>query len=329
VCIYLERKTFFQGYIRIFFFEHKETHMEATPIRVSTITATASINTPIDSWTFFRTVPIVRGNCDGVVYADYRNASKDPLQTRGERPAQIRTRRTRSNHFGNQTTVVLRARIGQLTRHVNVKLFKNGSIQMTGLRCIDDGPIFLDALLDVLKGMSQDPGSLKASSFRVRLINSDFRVNMKIRREVLCAILNESFPSVRCHYEPCMYPGVKIEYFQNPGSPHCDCSGCSECKCHKVTISVFRSGSVIITGAVSISQLEHAYDFIVGVIREHQEDLTQIDAVPPPPRHRPRVRPSPEQHVSEPVISKPPAPMRIDSFFRISTAFASSSFGST
>lgn len=297
--------------------------MEATPLRVSTITATASINTAIDTWTLFRSVPIVCGDGDGVVYADYRRTSKHVLQTRGERPTQNR-RRPRMNHFGNQTTIVVRACIGtNLVRHVNVKLFKNGSIQMTGLRSIDDGPMILDALVNIIKSISPDPDALKASSFRVRLINSDFHVNMKVRREALHSILIKSFPYIRSHYEPCMYPGVKIEYYHHPDSPHspcCECS-CSECQCHKVTISVFRSGSVIITGAVSISQLEDAYNFIVSVLREHQEDLMQVDAVPPPSRPRP----IPERIRSTPVVVCLPAPLRIDSFFRISTTFAASS----
>ena len=57
-------------------------------------------------------------------------------------------------------------------------------------------------------------------------------------------------------YEPCNYPGVNIKYYFNPCKRNfgiCDCEKPCNGKglndtCKKITIAVFKSGKIIITG---------------------------------------------------------------------------------
>ena len=46
-----------------------------------------------------------------------------------------------------------------------------------------------------------------------------------------------------------------------------------------MTISIFQSGAIIITGATNYVQLEDAYNFINNILDEHFKDLERI---PPP-----------------------------------------------
>ena len=66
-------------------------------------------------------------------------------------------------------------------------------------------------------------------------------------------------------YEPCIYPGVNIKYFINTNNRCgiCECenlcngkgNGCGDGNCKKVTIAVFKSGKVIITGGQNKDQI--------------------------------------------------------------------------
>jgi len=93
---------------------------------------------------------------------------------------------------------------------------------------------------------------------------------------------------VFCQYEPIDYPGLKISYVWNSMFPKqermgiCRChekcimprgSGTEEGECKKITIIVFQSGSVIITGAHDMEQIEDAYAFVLKIAHDHYDDI--------------------------------------------------------
>ena len=55
---------------------------------------------------------------------------------------------------------------------------------------------------------------IKISKFIKRVINSDFKFTSKLRRNKLFEFINTNTELV-CSYEPCIYPGVKIQFFYN------------------------------------------------------------------------------------------------------------------
>ena len=88
-------------------------------------------------------------------------------------------------------------------------------------------------------------------------------------------------------YEPCTYPGVNSKYFWNedyldkPKKGHCYCTrvcngkgnGKGNGNCKKVTIAIFQSGKLIITGAKTHTQINDAYNFINGVFRDNFQQI--------------------------------------------------------
>jgi TATA-box binding protein (TBP) (component of TFIID and TFIIIB) len=57
---------------------------------------------------------------------------------------------------------------------------------------------------------------------------------------------------------------------------HCEIGkGCGtlDGKCKKITIAVFQSGCIIITGAQNHDQIKKAYAFICDVLLKHQESV--------------------------------------------------------
>ena len=121
---------------------------------------------------------------------------------------------------------------------------------------------------------------VKLINTEIVLINSDFELGYQIDREAIYdEIIDFGFYS---SFEACIYP-INIKYFINTNNEEqgiCNCCGlcngkglCSYCDCKKITIAVFKSGSVIITGARNKSQLEECYRFIKNFIDSNKETL--------------------------------------------------------
>jgi TATA-box binding protein (TBP) (component of TFIID and TFIIIB) len=115
------------------------------------------------------------------------------------------------------------------------------------------------------------------------LINSDFDLGYQIDREKLHRDIVEN--DIYSSYEPCIYPGVNIKYFINTNNTCgiCDCenmcngkgSGCGDGQCKKVTIAVFKSGKVIITGGRNKEQINESYRFITNFIGSKKDIFCQ------------------------------------------------------
>lgn len=301
---------------------HKD-YTEPTTLRVSTMTAVCKLfpkvsdldhaksdstkQLVIDLELLAKNIEIddVDGPVMGIQYGD--------LPIRGYNKRKKRKKPKKRNNFFNQATILVKLNSIlpesiKENRIINVKIFLNGGIQMTGLKSEEEGilcveQIIIPTLLETFQ-TNQD-GSIskviKSSTdiyhhnFRIVLINSDFKLGFKLKRDALYHILTSKY-NIFATYEPCIYPGVNSKYYwnknykdelQNPydskykckwtdtpmqeGVCYCTkmCSGkgCGEGdgKCKKVTISIFQSGSVIITGARSLEQIHDAYKYINNV----------------------------------------------------------------
>lgn len=284
--------------------------MEATSYRISTMTITGNINSIIDLDTFYENLDIMDVNCNarGVVYAEYGNNKHDRISKGTHvRKNSVRkhTKKSESTkRFDNSVTLLLRISTGN---EINVKLFKNGKVQMTGVKTENDGHCVLHHITELVKqihnhvrekngsntSIVKSIDTLRPSDLSIHLINSDFKVNMEIRRDLLYRLLVEDY-SVICTYEPCIYPGVKIQYYLNRDSHNtrsihkpgqCTCTGgvCNgkgdgftTSNCKKITISVFQSGCVLITGVTRKEHIDIGYDFIVGVLKRHERRVKRV-----------------------------------------------------
>ena len=126
-----------------------------------------------------------------------------------------------------------------------------------------------------------EPNTTNITDYRIALINSDFYTNFLIKNDVLHNLLYHKY-KIYSSYEPCDYPGVKSKYCWNINNQlkdgHCYCeTKCASKKknriCKMITISVFQSGSVIITGANHIDQIKDAYKFINKVLKDNYNKL--------------------------------------------------------
>jgi TATA-box binding protein (TBP) (component of TFIID and TFIIIB) len=255
-----------------------------TPYRISTITVTGSINTDVLLQNMYN---VLSSNTPkDISYLEF-GKNKHDLQSTGTNAkyTKKKMRKTQSNRFDNQLTIVMMIN----DKKYNIKLFKNGNVQMTGVKSVDGGNEAIDRLIDIIKNkyiqdesIISDISKLDNLNYRVRLINSDFKVNFEIRLDYLYKIITQEY-NIICSYEPCIYPGAKIEYYYpNNGFCKCTtfCTGKSEI-CKKITIAVFQSGCIIITGANKIEHIEIAYKFICDILSTNMKRIQRNKLILP------------------------------------------------
>ena len=241
-------------------------------LRVSTMTLVSKISTNVNLLKLYEHINI----SDHIKFIEYGDK---PIK--GEPYNKKKKKKDKKNYFYNQITIHV-----LLDKFVNVKMFNNGRIQMTGLKSKENGINIINILIKEIQKLSEEKKSeivdndiIEILNTDIVLINSDFDIKFKINNEILQRIVIEN--GYYSSYEPLIYPGVNIKYYfnlerRNNGICNCDrqCDGKGKNGlCKKVTIAVFNSGKIIITGGQKIEHLNTAYDFITNLINERKEEI--------------------------------------------------------
>ena len=165
---------------------------------------------------------------------------------------------------------------------------------MTGIKSVSDGELVVSKIAEEVRYMLENgiPVSsvsgvqrVVSSDFVIRMINSDFSFGFSIRRKNLHRLLISPDYNNLCSFQPMGYPGVKLQYFWNKNRPQkdgvCRCSsmcfgkgsGAGDGQCKKVTVAVFESGNVLITGGNNFDQIDEAYAYITRVVLDNKEEV--------------------------------------------------------
>jgi TATA-box binding protein (TBP) (component of TFIID and TFIIIB) len=129
---------------------------------------------------------------------------------------------------------------------------------------------------------------LQIVNYKITMINSDFDTNFKIDLLKLLNILNTKEKELFTKFNPEKYRGLIIGYYWNSDKKiqdgKCLCknkcngkgSGIGDGECKKITISIFKSGSIIITGGRLIKQIEDAYKSINNILKQNYHDIMKL-----------------------------------------------------
>jgi TATA-box binding protein (TBP) (component of TFIID and TFIIIB) len=260
-----------------------------TPLRISTLVTTGHLGTNINLGSLFTQIkalliPIgfpMEGFLKMEHEANVVGYSARDLLTK---------RRVSDKTFFNQSTIVIRKirrDTGDL-KEVNVKLFANGGFQMTG---VTDEEFSRDVIAWMISRINSFDTSvttvpLQLTKFNVQLLNSDYKMNAQAKRAELHRILCETY-NLSSTLETTIYQGVNTKYYYNETSPAgggiCRCpkfcsgqgDGTEVGTCKRITIAVFQTGSIIITGARTKRQLDEAYDFMNRILRTHAKEVSR------------------------------------------------------
>jgi TATA-box binding protein (TBP) (component of TFIID and TFIIIB) len=205
-------------------------------------------------------------------------------------------RKVTEKTFFNQATLVIRKRLNDERgwKEVNIKLFANGGVQMTGVPTPEFSQEAIAFVINEIK--KKDPevftGDASITKFRIQLINSDYSINRHLYQDKLHKILSNVYNLFSSH-ESTIYQGVNTKYYYNkkgdilrPGICKCTAacngqgSGDGDGQCKRITISPFSSGKIIITGARDMDQINEAYEFFNEILTAHQAEITFVPAAP-------------------------------------------------
>ena len=194
----------------------------------------------------------------------------------------VAVKKTKQQKFYNQITIVMRINEGDSSdinseKKINVKIFKNGSIQMSGCKRIEEVNKVINKLIEKLKekkmkmtedGVSEicfidDPAKINVHDFKIDMINSNYRVNLQIDRSKFYNLLLKK--KVSASYEKCIRACVIIKYCPKEENP----------LEKEISIFVFQKGNIIITGAKSRKHISSAYQYLNKIILEHVEEISK------------------------------------------------------
>jgi TATA-box binding protein (TBP) (component of TFIID and TFIIIB) len=267
-----------------------EPTLNFSSLRTSTITTTGQLGTKINLDTIFANVPILEywDLNDGVLKMDCNGRSKGTCF----KDIMMKPKDAKRSFFNQATLVVRRETSPLVWKEINIKLFRNGGVQITGVRSIEmasESLHWLVAFLTEHCASETTPifeGVPRIHKEQIQLVNTDFSIGAKVRRDMLHNVLTTRY-HLNSSYVPEIYQGVKTKYFYNAERPAdappgvCPCE--KRCKgtgagmklgaCKKITISPFQTGQVIITGARTMEQINEAYEFIKGVFRDNADTV--------------------------------------------------------
>lgn len=203
--------------------------------------------------------------------------------------------------FPNNMAILIKSPMGT-DKIIHMKIFKNGSISMVGCKIKEDGIAVIRILETFILKQNNlfnnlhEKSNFKITDFETTMVNSNYSIGFKIDRDRLFHFLQKKYNNLFSSYDPAVYAAVKIGFYYNNVKEKqngvCTCSigscnlkkstagkgtGNGEGKCKKVTIAIFESGNIVITGGRNIIQAKEAYIFINNIIKENYKEISLIN----------------------------------------------------
>lgn len=223
--------------------------------------------------------------------------------------------------FINQITAVYRM---SDTQTPNVKIFYNGNLQITGIKRVEDGEELVDRIVEEFRrcgsAVCADPSALQSRDFTVRMINANFEAPFFVSRNRMFDVLKRE-TALQIMFEANTYQALKLHYYFNDFNPgQCGCCLCNSaaggmlCEgkgvgkvkwdCKRVTLAVFETGRMLISGATKMEHVDCLHRFMEEFFQKHSarfrhEALAARAAVVPAAPAAPATQaPAPAQEVA-------------------------------
>jgi len=249
--------------------------VEATKLKPSTITVCFDINTKINVKNVVKTFEKNYVNHDVFQTIKYKAGTKKSKD------------KELNDAFYNQCSMVLsieddESKIKKQKSKINVFIFPNGSFRTVGCRTIKTCTIMINELYCFFKynkNLVENPSHLSLKNVRISMINSDFKLSRKIKQKKLYNLLKEytieNGGNIRSNtFNPDKYPGINVKFIKDitkvKSSDTYTRKGRKKID-GEVSILIFRSGSIIITGYKKPKEAKDAFDYLSKIIVENQQ----------------------------------------------------------
>jgi len=180
------------------------------------------------------------------------------------------------NVFDIKLTLVDRTVEPMVFSNASVFICRNGKVKVAGIRTINTINVMIEELTETIKMagnlVSENIETLAAENVKIQMICSDFKIKpikqdsdgWCLKQELLKDILVDKGYSATFSALS-RYPGINLKF------PSCIDKG------KQVSLLIFRSGSIIITGAKYIQDITKSHNFIINVVSEASDRLFYYD----------------------------------------------------
>jgi TATA-box binding protein (TBP) (component of TFIID and TFIIIB) len=229
-------------------------------ISISTMTICFNFNQSID-------LPLLKENLPKGININYNPGSKKSKVQKKKGTDSF------YNSFDIKLTFV--DHIKDIFSNVSIFIFPNGKAKAAGIKTINTINIMLNEIIDLIKSV---PGTVQnedlfAENIKIQMICSDFKIKPIVdnpdgwclKQEDLKNILVREHALSATFSSLSRYPGINAKYpsVLNPDK--------------QISLLIFRSGSIIITGAKNSVDISNSYLFITKVISENSKKLFYYD----------------------------------------------------
>ena len=180
------------------------------------------------------------------------------------------------NSFDLKITIVDRNFPEPIFSNISIFIFPNGKVKAAGVKTINTINLMIDELITLINYIPltvEKPDELASENLKIQMICSDFKIKPVkedpdgwcIKQEELKNILVKNHGLSATFSALSRYPGINLKF---PSIVEQD---------KQISLLIFRSGSIIITGAKNAKDIANSYKFITKLICKNAEHLFYYD----------------------------------------------------
>jgi len=202
----------------------------------------------------------------------------------------LNSRKKQKGAFMNCFTLIVRFLHNDLFREIHVKIFKTGNIEIPGILNAELLNRTKTMILEILQPHLTEALDFIEQTDKLRsvLINSNFRCGYYIERDRAYNILKNKY-NMDVSYDPCSYPGVKCSFYFNHEHDYniekqqgiisnedlkmTMAELGKNKKYTRVTFTLFRTGSCLISGNCNEEMLYYIYEYVKQFLQTEYHNI--------------------------------------------------------
>ena len=146
---------------------------------------------------------------------------------------------------------------------ISAKIFINGNIQLAGVTNVKAAMYAIRKIFKRLQILAAFLSEPDISDIKICMINSDFKIDKNIKQSDFCSVLDEiitskKFNILRYSFNSSKYPGINIKFLHDTSQTTC---------------SIFRPGSIMITGGNDIKNYKKIIETILILLENNYQIL--------------------------------------------------------
>ena len=182
-------------------------------------------------------------------------------------------RKKKKGAFYNCFVLIIRLKINDVFRDIHVKIFNTGKLEIPGIQNDEMLWLTLNNVINTLQPFIETPISYEEKNIHSVLINSNFRANFFIKRDVFAETLKYKY-NIHTMFDPCSYPGIQCKFYYNEINPQnrgiCKCPN----RCNKKKFLLY---FYFVTNLIAYSL--NFIDFIYYKYNYSRTTITVIDVL--------------------------------------------------